>query len=314
MPSISITDLVAVGPRLVGATLLWAGAIKALEPHLFRTHLSSLGWIPRQYLQTGVSVLAALETGLGMALLIGTAPTALFPAAIATLTVLAGVSWWGVRSGRTADCGCYGGYVQPSIGQSLALDGLYITLIALAWITLEAGAKGMAAWQLALPLLTLLSTVAFAELAQRHAARTGRPLIDLNPLKAGKRWRHSWAGGLTSTIEGEVLVAFLGANCPYCGQFVKVGNAMIQSPKLPRVVGVVGASRDQLDSFVKEKGIRFPMATISQSVVNRLVNAVPTAVLVESGVIKRIWLGDMPPDFVDRFKDAFFPSISANAG
>ena len=49
------------------------------------------------------------------------------------------------------------------------------------------------------------------------------------------------------------------------------------------------------------------MARISQSLMNRLVSAVPTAVVVESGIIKRIWAGDTPADVVDRFRDAFFP-------
>lgn len=309
---VSLFDVIALGPHLVGATLLWAGAIKAAEPHLFRAHLTSLAWIPQRFIQAAVSASAGLETGLGMALLLGTAPRLLFPVTVATLLMLSVVSWWGVRSGRTSDCGCYGGYVQPSIGQSLALNGLYVTLVFLGWIILE-GSPGFALWQLATPTATLLGVGIFTEIAQRHAAKTGKPLFDLNPLKAGKRWRHSWAGGLTSKIDGEVLVAFLGPDCPYCSSFVKVGNAMVQSPRLPRVVGVVGSSKERLETFRLEKGISFPMAGISQSVVNRLVNAVPTAVLVESGRIKRVWVGNMPPDFVDRFKDAFFPGLSATS-
>ena len=245
-----------------------------------------------------------------MALLVGAVPRMIYPVTIATLLALSVVSWWGVRSGKTIDCGCYGGYVQPSIGQSLALNGLYVTLVILGWLRLE-GSRGFASWQLAIPIATVIVVGLFTEVAQRHAVKTGRPLFDLNPLKAGKRWRHSWAGGLTSKLEGEVLVAFLGPDCPYCGQFVKVGNAMVQSPKLPQVVGVVGSSKERLEAFKLEKGIRFPVAGISQSVVSRLANAVPTAVLVESGRIKRVWIGNMPPDFVDRFKEAFFPQVTA---
>lgn len=214
-----------------------------------------------------------------------------------------------MHTGKTTECGCYGGYVQPSIGQSLALNAVYGLLIVTAWFDLT-GDSGYSFVLGSVPIVALVATAAFTEIGQRHARKHGKPLIDLNPLKVGKRWRHSWAGGLTTQVEGEVIVAFLGLHCPYCGQFVRVGNAMVQSSQLPHVVGVVAASKDNLDSFIEEKGIRFPIGTVSQSVVNRLVTAVPTAVLLEGGIINRVWVGQIPADIVDRIKDAFFPTVA----
>jgi uncharacterized membrane protein YphA (DoxX/SURF4 family) len=306
------SDILSLGPRLVGLTFIWAGVIKALEPHIFSRHVAALGWIPGNLLSKAVSAAAALETGLGLALLLGTAPQLVLPLALMVLVGLSAVSWWGVRSGRTNDCGCYGGYIQPSIGQSMMLNGLYALLIAGGWWAAGSSVQS-SSWQLVLPVTVVLAVAVYTEIAQLHASRTGQPLIDLNPLKAGRKWKHSWAGGITSGIDGEILVAFLGPDCPYCGQFVKIGNAMVQSPKLPRVVGVVGTSKDRLQSFIDEKGIRFPMANVAQSVTARLVSAVPTAVLIEAGEIKRIWIGNMPPDFVDRFKNAFFPAAASEA-
>jgi hypothetical protein len=271
--------------------------------------MAALGWIRGSLLSKAVSSAAALETGLGLALLLGTAPRLIFPLTLVVLVVLSAVSWWGVRSGRTSDCGCYGGYIQPSIGQSMMLNGLYALLITGGWWA-SRGSIQSGAWRLEIPVVVALAIAVYTEIAQRHESRTGKPLFDRNPLKAGRRWKHSWAGGITSGIDGEILVAFLGPDCPYCGQFVKIGNAMVQSPKLPRVVGVVGTSKDRLESFIEEKGIRFPMANVAQSVTTRLVSAVPTAVLIEAGEIKRIWIGNMPPDFVDRFKNAFFPAAA----
>jgi hypothetical protein len=40
---------------------------------------------------------------------------------------------------------------------------------------------------------------------------------------------------------------------------------------------------------------------------SRLAQAVPTTLLVEDGKIQRMWIGRMPPEFVERFRRAFFP-------
>ncbi|MBA3404483.1 MAG: hypothetical protein H0U13_07365 [Gemmatimonadaceae bacterium] len=153
-----------------------------------------------------------------------------------------------------------------------------------------------------------LAVGSLAEFARRYPDKHGHALFDLNPIKVGRKWRHSWAGGATFGITSdEMLVAYLGPDCPYCTNFVTIANAMVQSPRPPRVVGVVGASKERLDSFITDKGIRFPMSTISPTLMGRLAQMVPTAVLVKSGKIERIWVGHMPVDFVDRFKRAFFP-------
>jgi hypothetical protein len=244
-----------------------------------------------------------------MALILGSAPIFVFPATLALLIVLSFVSWWGISTGRTRDCGCYGGYIEPSATQSLALNGLYALLIVGGWAASGTGG-GFSLPSILAPLAFFVAGASVAEFTQRYAFRNGRPLVDLNPLKVGRRFRPSWAGGLTSNIDREVIVAFLGPDCPYCKQFVTVANAMVQSPSLPRVVGVVGASKERLDAFIVEKGIRFPMATLSQSMWTRMISSVPTAALVEGGITRRLWVGNLPPDLIDRFRDAFFPAAA----
>lgn len=307
---LGVSDLTSFGPRIVGATFVWAGIVKVIGPFVFGDHLSTLGWFPSRLVMRAVTATVLLEVGIGMSLLVGTAPDVVLPGSLALILALSIVSWWGVRSGRTNDCGCYGGFIAPSIGQSLALNGLFALLILAGWFA-STPTGGYSPWQIALPVSTAIAAAILTEVVIRHRQTTGRALFDLNPLKPGRRFRHSWAGGLTSRSEGEVIVAFLGPDCPHCVKFVQVGNAMMQSPKLPAVVGVVATAKSRLDAFVEEKGIRFPMTTLSQSTFWRLAPAVPTAVVVESGTIKRVWTGQMPPDFVDRFKEAFFPTLPA---
>jgi hypothetical protein len=313
LQNIQLSDLLLVGPRIVGLTFLWAGGIKATAPHTFQRHLSTLGWIPRTLVAPAVTLSAGFETGLGIALIVGASYGVLLPATVLILVILSMLSWWGVKSGNATDCGCYGGFIQPSISQSIGLNALFSFLCMLAWMR-SRDDYSIRIWQvIAIAALTIMVSV-FTYIAQRHATRTGQPLIDLNPLKAGNKWKHSWTHGATARIEGEVLVAFLGPDCPHCSNFVKVGNAMVQSPKLPRVIGVVATSKERLSTFIKDKGIRFPTINVSQSLMARMVSAVPTVAVVESGRIKRVWIGDVPPDVVDRIKFAFFPSPPDRSG
>jgi hypothetical protein len=294
---------------MVGLVFLWTGAIKAVAPHTFRSHLHSLGWIPYQLLTGTVVASAAFETGLGAALLADAAHAVVYPLTIAALAALTAVSWLGVKTGKAVDCGCYGGFAEPSISQSIAINVALAAILVIAWIVLP-HTVAAAPWQLITIAAAAFIGGAVAFYAQRYHDRTGQLLFDTNPLKPGKRWRHSWAGHLTRDNRGETIVAFLGPDCPYCAEWVRVGNAVSQSPALPRVFGVVAATKDRRDQFIRENKVRFPVANISQSVMGRLAQAVPTTVLINDGRIEKTWTGSAPPpEFVDRIKAAFFPQV-----
>lgn len=304
-------ELLILGPVVVGLTFVWSGAIKAIAPHTFYSHLSKLGFIPQRLLSAAVILAAGAEVGLGAALIVGLAPGIMLPATVVLLAILSTISWWGVRSGRAADCGCYGGYIQPSITQSLALNAAFAGLVAIAW---TAGHRSVdtVAWKALATLVAVVVAAGFTFFAVRHWQKTGKPLIDTNPMKEGRAWNHAWAGGATKEIEGEVIVSFLGPECPFCVQWVRVANVMIQAPSLPSVVGVVSTSKSRLAGFAADNLIRFPVVTISPSLMGRLTQAVPTVALVNGGRIEKLWVGTVPPDFVDRFRQAFFPHAVPN--
>src|SRR6476661_5389526 len=123
--------------RLVGVTFLWTGAIKAIAPRNFQQHLGSLGWVPYRWLEWTVAVITAVELGLGAALVLGVGMQVVLPATAALLVVLSCVSWWGVQTGKTADCGCYGGYIQPSIWQSPGLNATFAAVVLGAFFYLK---------------------------------------------------------------------------------------------------------------------------------------------------------------------------------
>src|SRR5689334_5300530 len=114
--TLNTTSVLSIaGPLVVGLTFVSSGIIKATAPHVFQTHLSKLGWIPWNLVPAAVVAAAALETGWGLALMVRTAPSVMIPVTIVLLIAFTAITWWSVRSGKTTDCGCYGGYVVPSL-------------------------------------------------------------------------------------------------------------------------------------------------------------------------------------------------------
>jgi hypothetical protein len=296
------TILSVAGPLIVGATFLYSGAIKAVSPHVFRQHLSNLGWIPRRYLDVSVVAAAALEAAWGIMLVTNAIPRVVVPLTAIALLVLTGISWWGVKAGRTTDCGCFGGYVVPSLAQSILLNSVFILLLLVTPLPRE---SHLVWWKMVAAILVGGAAGSLAVASQRALAKTGEFLFDLSPLKVDRRWHDRWGTQVGDT--GEFLVSYLGPDCPHCKQWVRVLNAVSQSRGLPQVVGIVATPDERLRQFVEESGIRFPMKTIPQTLMSRLVWGVPTTVLVADGKIQNQWSGRMPPEFFARFRDAFFP-------
>lgn len=307
----SVTELPIFAARLVGVAFVWTGIIKMMAPHTFSQHLAKLGWIPNRFLAAAVSAIAGFEGGLGVALFLMVGPRVVLPGTVALLAVLTAVSWWGVKSGKTTDCGCYGGYIQPSILQSVALNSAFASILLAAWrfAPIESVPQR---WEIAAVAAAALCVAGVTQAAQWFEGRNGRYMFNTNPLRVGARWRNPWASSAVSLAETESIVAYLGPDCPYCRQWVRFLNAIDASPSLPPVVGVVGTSGENQRRFVEESGIRFPIVNISPSLMARLSPAVPTTVDVVGGKITEIWVGSMPPALYDRFKRAFFPEAASS--
>jgi hypothetical protein len=297
-----------IATAIVGATFVWSGTIKAVSPHVFEQHLARLAILRRKFIPSAVVAAAAFEVGWGVALVLRVAPGVVMPASIALLAAFSAVSWWGVHTGRTTDCGCYGGYVTPSVGQSVAINAFFIALIVIAWLA-GGSTVDTPTWKIVIVLFAAAASGSVAAAGQDFLAREGRFMFDMSPLKVGERWNERWGAPLRD--DREHLISYLGPDCPHCKQWVRVLNAVDQAQGLPTVTGVVATTRDKLENFVQASGIRFPMRTISQSEMGRLVWGVPTTVLVAEGTIQRHWSGQMPPEFFQRFKEAFFPGATA---
>jgi peroxiredoxin len=93
---------------------------------------------------------------------------------------------------------------------------------------------------------------------------------------------------------GRVLLFYMNTGCEACAKEVGVVSRLARdASKDLRVYGVGFESPGQLAAFVKESGIEFPVVVDggSRLMMSLDINRFPTKLLVEDGVIKRVWYG-----------------------
>lgn len=292
-----------VASGLVGLVFLVTGTLKALHSARFRDHIGRYRLLPFPWVQPAAVLVIAFECTLGAALLLGLSPW-LLPLAGLVLAGFAALTAWGTSSGRIEDCGCYGGLVMLTPAQSLALDGLYVALLAAAWFMAPEHALAPAAWKWGAVLAVAVAALA----ASWRSLRT--PIADLALLRVGRtfrpRWLRHYARDLT---QGSHFVVFLSRDCPYCKRWVPLLNVIEVQTDLPSVVAVMSLQGDELRGFLDEHLITFPVTHMPQSLVALMVDAYPTAALLENGRIKEKWIGELPQSYVDRVR-GFFEAIA----
>jgi hypothetical protein len=287
---------------LVGLVFLGTGALKAVDSVKFLEQVGRYRLLPPAWVLPAAVLFIAVECALGTALLLGLSPW-LLPAAALLLVAFAALTAWATSTGRVEDCGCYGGLVLLTPAQSLALDGLYVALLAGAWGMAPADTFAPAAWKL----VVVLVAAAVALAASWRSLRT--PLVDLSLLRVGRTWRRSWLKRYARDVtQGSHFVVFLSRDCPYCKRWVPLLNVIEVQPDLPSVVAVMSLQGEELQGFLQEHLIAFPVTHMPQSLVSLMVTGYPTAALVENGRIAEKWVGEMPQSYMDRVR-GFFEAI-----
>ena len=301
-----MTDqLLLAGSRIVGAVFVATALIKVVNPNKFFAHVIQLGFLPVSLARVSVPLFISLETSLGVALVIAFVPALIFPVTAAALVFLTCLTVWSFKTGKATDCGCYGDFMELSLWQSVALNTLYLVMIAVAWASHPVATNDV--WKSFTLIVTATVVAVGSRVSLERQIRTGRQLFQRkSPLKKGHRWESRWAGK-AHVDQGENLIAFLGPSCPYCKEWVRVLNVIHSTDALPPVTAVFGVRSEAVRAFVDETGATIPVETISARMMSYLAPAVPTTVLIESGKIKEVWKGRMTPEFRKRFTWAFFP-------
>jgi len=289
--------MISVVPAaVVGVVFVATGVLKALDSRRFAQQIQRYRLVPPSMLPWAAVAFTAVECALGAALILGVSRW-LLPAAALLIAGFAALTAWGTRTGRIDDCGCYGGQVMLTPAQSLALDGLYIALLAVAWLFWTGAPGAPPAWTLAIVVLTGAAALAAAWRSLRGA------LVDLGLLRVGRAWRRSWLKRAPRDVtSGAHFVVFLSRECPYCKNWVPLLNVIEVQPDLPSVIAIMSLDEEARKGFLAEHLIKFPVAFMPQSLVSLMVDAFPTAALVEDGRVTGRWSGEMPEAYLTRVR------------
>lgn len=290
-----------LGAHLVGIVFLSTGLAKAADPRLFAEHLQRLGVAPLALVNVLTGGAIVFECGWGTALVLGVAPTVVYPATLGLLAGLTALTLWSTGTGRTADCGCYVGLASVSPRRSVLLNAGYAVLVAGAWALSPPSPSGTgpAFWAVGGGALT---GGGLAAVTYGYRLRYGTPLIDRRPLRPGRAWSADWFEENIVAQEGDELVAFLAPGCSACVRWLRVLRVVHEHDELPRVVGLVLASPDGATEYGEERGFDLPTAPVDPDAAQRFVRHTPTAVRLNDGRIADTWVGTMPAAFVQQVK------------
>ena len=292
----------AVASALVGAVFLVTGGLKALDAGRFLREVRRFRLLPPSWERPATLVVAVGECALGAALLTQMSAW-LYPLTAVVLVGFFVVTAWGVRSQRIEDCGCYGGQLMVTPAQSMALDGLYLVLVTVAWLSAST-AIPLDPWNIVVVAVVALAALVLSTRSLRA------PLVDLALLRVGRTWRRRWLKHYERDVtRGAHFVVFLSRDCPYCKRWVPLLNVIEVQPELPSVVAVMSLEGDELRAFLDEHLIKFPVTHMPQSLVSLMASAFPTAALIENGRVSRKWVGEMPQEYVERIRQ-FFEALS----
>jgi hypothetical protein len=262
---------------IVGVVFLLTGVIKALSSEKFITTVFRYGLLPVQAVGAVAVTFIGLECSLGIALILHAFPDWLVPGTIVLIVILSVLTTWAVSTGRSEDCGCYGGLLVITPQNSMLLNLGYILVLDSAWFypvqNYQTETGQWVAALLALPIFGLMG----------WQSKT-KPLVDLSRLKAGKLWKTQW-------LKHDV---------------------MNTQQDFPDVIGVLAMSLEEITAFQAEHLVRFPLAQMDKLLFGYMVDGVPVAVLVKDGSIENKWSGEIPKEYFDRIK-GFYENVVFNS-
>lgn len=291
---------------IVGLVFLVTGIVKALSSKKFIEHISRYGIFPPQLIVPVAVTFIGLECALGAALIFHEFPELLVPGTAILLGLLSIVTFWSTSTGRTEDCGCYGGLAIITPTQSVLLNLGYISLMGLAFY-FPAANHETATWQWIVALVFLVFGLVSASLSQMTA------IVDFSYLKEGKQWQQSWLKNIPQDLQkGNYFLVFLGPDCPYCKRWVPLLNIMNANPALPNVLGIMTLNDSEIEGFKAKHLVHFPIVTMNKILFSYMVDGVPTAVLTNEGKMDSISMGQMPQEYFKEIQLFYRATVKRN--
>ncbi|MGD1703255.1 TlpA family protein disulfide reductase [Dapis sp. BLCC M229] len=293
--------LASTASNIVGSIFLLTGIAKVIEPWKFTQHIAKLNLVNPQLITPVAVTFTAIESALGVALILGVFPTLIIPVSILLLFGLSMLTYWSTSTGKTEDCGCYNGCLEITPTQSLILNTIYIFLLIFAEFLGKYHPTVL--WQWLVVLITFITSYALAAGSLEYMQENGRPYIDFTPLQENRMWQIEWLGeDSKSLMSGSVIVVFMSPKCSQCKHWLGVLKLVQWQDNLPAIVGLIDTENIQAgQNFVDRYFLNFPVVVVDKKLYRKLnIEVVPTAVLLEDGVIQEKWIGLMPMWFINK--------------
>ncbi|MBU2646284.1 hypothetical protein KKI24_16375 [bacterium] len=273
---------------LIGCVFLFAGVTKVVYSRPFIVHIRNLGILPRSLNETAASLFIQLECAIGGALVLYVFPGELIPILIGLILGLSILSAWGVASGRVDDCGCYGGWLNLSLKQSLGLNAIYLLLLIVSW-RLQENDPPVLMWKVGV----VVGIIILSNFLIRRSANS--PLFDISPIQVGRRWQSQWV--TPEYLNGDpvaYLYIFMAHRCQMCRSWQPYVTNLLGRAGMPLPVLVFPDDSGDMDIWDET----IPVQKIKPVPFRYLVYRTPTAVLVKNGRIENKWVARFPEEFI----------------
>jgi hypothetical protein len=290
---------------LLGLILLFASALKALDPAAFAEEIA------RQQVEFGLPPIAAalaalaVESGLGALLLVNLRRRSVMVAATALVfffLALTGRSAWRAAHGQLDDsgsCGCFGNLVERSPNAAFVQDLLMLVpSLALAW----AGRPGATAAAGIRSGVALGVTAAVVGLA---AAAPALPLDDVaTRLRPGVRLAELCAGAGEARLclptvapalaSGRHLVVLADVRDPQFAALAARLNRYARAGGEPPLTVLADLAPEEQQALFWEIAPAFDLQATPLALLRPLYRRLPRGFLVSEGRVEKTWAG-VPP-------------------
>ena len=281
-----------IAGRVLGALLLVAGILKALDPLTFASDIAGYGIVTNQFLVGIVAyLLVIVECGLGAALFVNLRPRLTLPlASLLLLGFLAvvGYAWW---TGATENCGCFGPWKRTP-GEALVEDLVLLGMALWAW-----WGRGIAPAPTNVVKLAVVGAAIVAGVMIPSVAMMSERSA---PGEAGKVGSETFKTIEVTDLDadlssGERLVLLMSTDCPHCRDSVPAVNALASDARLPKLAAIAMEDRVDRGLFREDNGAQFPIGQISKVTLQSLLaDQFPRLFLVRDGTIVHVWDGKVP--------------------
>ena len=291
----------------LGCVLLFAVWAKALDPAAFADQIRAEKLDFLLSAQAVALIALALETGLGLALLLGLRRTwVLVPATllVAFFLFLTGRAWWldsqGLLLKEASSCGCFGNLVQRTPAEAFWQDlALLVPPLLLSFVGRDRRQPRFPPLRTAAAAFGAVAVVVFAwmapDLPLDDLATRLRPGVEVGGICAGSGEERVCLTSIVPELrEGEHLVVISNLDDPQLTGSIDALNTYASSPGNARLWVLSSSPAEEHQAFFWQWGPSFDIRETPSELLRPLYRRLPRAFLLKDGRVTRTF-GGLPP-------------------